>query len=107
MDLAYEFSYDLYDQLATSPETRFHAVYLFIRYLLRVVAEEDVLELGRGPRAISKKRCPRTEADNDEDEVEVEEVDPHFLKDATRTVIWDIAVGCLALSVKVGFVFAV
>jgi hypothetical protein len=32
-----------------------------------------------------------------------EEVDPRLLKDATRTVIWDIAVGCLALSVKVGY----
>ena len=27
---------DLYDLLTTSPETRFHAVYLFLRYLLLV-----------------------------------------------------------------------
>jgi len=40
------------------------------------------------------------EKDGEEEDDEAE-VHRHFLRNATKTVIWDIAVGCLALSVKV------
>ena len=60
---------DLYDVLATSAETRFHAGYLFLRYFLFVgIPEEDSSSL------------------RDEE---------------IQAVIWDIAVACLVLSIKV------
>jgi hypothetical protein len=75
---------------------------MFVRYLLRVVAEENALEPGCVPRSISKERCLMAEKDGeDEDDDDEAEVHRHFLRNATKTVIWDIAVGCLALSVKV------
>ena len=89
------YSYDLDDQLSTSPGTRFHAVYIFMRYLLGVVAHESVLE----PKSISNERHSQVAKREHEDEKLG--VHPHFLEDATRAVIWDIAVRCLALSAKV------
>jgi hypothetical protein len=74
---------------------------MFVRYLLRVVAEENAFELGCVPRSISKERCLMAEKDGEEEEDDEAEVLRHFLRNATKTVIWDIAVGCLALSVKV------
>jgi hypothetical protein len=68
---------------------------MFVRYLLRIVAYENVLE----PKSISNERHSQVAKRQHEDE-ELG-VDPHFLEDTTRTVIWDIAVGCLTLSVKV------
>lgn len=68
---------DLYDLLSTSPETRFHAVYLFLRYLLLVRSSDLSLD----------------DADTDSTSAEDEE--------ALETVMWDMAVACLALSVKV------
>jgi hypothetical protein len=75
---------------------------MFVRYLLHVVAEENVLEFECVPRSISKERCLIAEKDDDDDDDDDEaEIQRHFLRNATKTVIWDIAVGCLALSVKV------
>ena len=75
---------------------------MFVRYLLRVVAEENALEPGCVPRSISEERCLMAEKDEEDDYDDDEaEVHRHFLRNATKTVIWDIAVGCLALSVKV------
>jgi hypothetical protein len=74
---------------------------MFVRYLLHVVAEENALELGCVPRSISKERCLMAEKEDDDDDDDEAEVHRHFLRNATKTVIWDIAVGCLALSVKV------
>jgi hypothetical protein len=75
---------------------------MFVRYLLHVVAEENALELECVPRSISKERCLIAEKDDDDDDDDDEaEIHRHFLRNASKTVIWDIAVGCLALSVKV------
>jgi hypothetical protein len=55
---------------------------------------------------MSQDSCPETEGisdDEDRDGDEDEKDDRHFLRNATRTLIWDIAVGCLALSVKVSW----
>ena len=73
---------------------------MFIRYLLRAVAEEDGVAFGSGFRrrgSISQERDSVADEEEDEDDVPLP-----CIKDATRTVLWDIAVGCLALSVKVG-----
>jgi hypothetical protein len=63
----------LYDQLVTSPETRFHAAYLFVRYFACMLGSP----------------CPSP--------LEFKE-----FHDGLAMVVWDVAVGCLALSVKVG-----
>jgi len=42
------FPSDLYDQLSTSAETRFHAAYMVLRYLLRAVDDESRLGLEQG-----------------------------------------------------------
>ncbi|KIM88073.1 hypothetical protein PILCRDRAFT_269974 [Piloderma croceum F 1598] len=75
---------------------------MFVRYLLLVVAEENVLGLGCVSRSMSEERCLMAKKDDDEedDDDDEAEIHRHFLRNATKTVIWDIAVGCLALSVK-------
>lgn len=93
---------DLYDQLSTSPETRFHAAYMFIRYLLRVV--ENKSEKGHS-RHLSTFDMESGHEDEDTDTDTDTDMEPHFLEHATRSVLWDIAVGCLALSVKVSLPF--
>lgn len=67
----------LYDQLSTSPETRFHAAYIFLRYLLHLFAED-------GAHSILQDLNMETQP-------------------AMECVIWDIAVASLALSVKARF----
>jgi hypothetical protein len=70
---------------------------MFIRYLLRAVAEGDVFGPGYHPSISNAQR-----RDRGGDITKQEEGVPlHCLEDATKNVIWDIAVGCLALSVKV------
>ncbi|KAI0364211.1 hypothetical protein BV20DRAFT_974708 [Pilatotrama ljubarskyi] len=66
---------DLYDILNTSHEVRFHAAHLFLRYFSQV---------GALPAP------SQSDADG-----EIAEYD-----DAVKAVIWDIAVACLAVSVK-------
>ncbi len=66
---------DLYDLLSSSPETRFHAGYLFLRYLLRA-----------RPTAALKLAAASQSSDDQE---------------ALAAITWDVAVACLALSVKV------
>jgi len=54
-----------------------------------------VLGLGCGrSRSVSQDSCPETEGisdDEDRDGDEDEKDDRHFLRNATRTLIWDIA----------------
>lgn len=81
-------SSNLFDQLISSPETRFHAAWMFLRYFFLTMSPESAIWLdpangSTSVIAIKKKRC---------------------LEDIGRMpIIWDIAVGCLALSVKVSF----
>jgi hypothetical protein len=71
---------NLLDQLITSPETRFHAAYMFLRYFYLVRGESgSPLRVTQGNGA--GRVLPS--------------------EDGFELVTWDIAVGCLALSVKV------
>jgi hypothetical protein len=65
---------NLYDQLTSCPETRFHAGWMFLRYFLIVT------ESGAAPS-------------NDHG--------PHAHEEFDALIVWDIALACLALSVKV------
>ncbi|KAI0767274.1 hypothetical protein C8Q74DRAFT_1203943 [Fomes fomentarius] len=69
---------DLYDLLSTSSEARFHATYLFLRYLLLV------------------RSSPSSSSVESEDTASISSDD----QKALEAVTWDIAVACLALSVK-------
>ncbi|KAH7910085.1 hypothetical protein BJ138DRAFT_1194245 [Hygrophoropsis aurantiaca] len=132
---------DLYEQLNTSPETRFHAVYLFMRYFFNVVGGRPIIrdnslvdnmvptsrDCSDTLSAIVEDRNEQeNEPDWDEDEEEEEEelgnsepeeeMDTPMLtprqrlydgeltwgiwKGGRESVTWDIAIGCLALSVK-------
>ncbi|KIJ62446.1 hypothetical protein HYDPIDRAFT_30409 [Hydnomerulius pinastri MD-312] len=98
-------SNDLFDQLTNSPETRFHAAFIFHRYCLRV--------FGQGLKRPS----------NGGERVHVQEIDEFYedAEDVSKGVcsggtilpckepasneelvagVWEVALGCLALSVK-------
>ena len=90
---------------------------MFNQYLLRAVGDGPGLQQGRGrqapgyrsysPDAIAKNIWMRDQHARLEtnEEVQNEEcdmnMDPQLLEDATRSIVWDVAVGCLAWSVKV------
>jgi len=84
---------DLFNELSSSPETRFHAVYVFLRFFYRVMSDESSIEqvtLSDGTRylrRISEGSGSGRQASMDEE--------------GRKLMIWDIAVGSLALSVKV------
>ena len=68
---------DLYDLLSSSAETRFHAAYLFMRYHMQV----------RSDSSSASSTNAATQPPEDQE--------------ALEAVTWDVAVACLALSVKV------
>ncbi|KAK7024032.1 hypothetical protein R3P38DRAFT_2956112 [Favolaschia claudopus] len=77
---------DLYDQLLSSPETRFHAVYLFMRYWYLLMAdakEKERIQLMQAAAAVT--------GDDGDDEV------PSM---GWKLVVWDCCLACLAISVK-------
>ncbi|KAJ3788106.1 hypothetical protein GGU10DRAFT_347011 [Lentinula aff. detonsa] len=79
---------DLTEQLLSSPETRFHAAYLFRRFFHLVFGaaqESDVKE-----------------KESNHSETVLETFSRKFTWDleGSELVTWDVAVGCLALSVK-------
>ena len=80
---------ELYDQLTTSPETRFHAVYMLVRYFYLTMGES---ERGRGGGAV--------EGDGGDGMVGFGELG-FGQEEGWDLITWDVAVGCLALSVKV------
>ena len=67
---------DLYDLLSTSLEVRFHAAHLFLRYLLLA------------------RSSPSSAASEDTASISSED------QESLEAITWDIAVACLALSVK-------
>lgn len=105
---------DLHDQLSTSPDTRFHAAYIFLRYFYLV---------GDGSQATSNRASICEDQSDDEDssidwgseypEMEMERKTQKGslrllqldlgLTEGREMVTWDTAVACLALSVKVQF----
>ncbi|KAL1741627.1 hypothetical protein HDZ31DRAFT_76031 [Schizophyllum fasciatum] len=98
----------LYDQLSTSPETRFHAVVLLLTCLKQTVEEGNWADFvnskiraslvedaaGHESSAQLARGAERT-LDEDLAEYEAEE-----LVDGLRLIVWDAAIGALALSVK-------
>ncbi|KAH6905150.1 hypothetical protein BKA70DRAFT_1431236 [Coprinopsis sp. MPI-PUGE-AT-0042] len=64
---------NLYDQLSSCPETRFHAVWMFLRYFLLVTESNG-----------TPSNYPGS----------------HSHEEFDALIVWDIALACLALSVK-------
>lgn len=69
---------------------------MFIRYILRAVGQDYNTGERTKTSAEHPSDIPRVECQDSCD------MDPSFLANATSTILWDVAVGCLALSVKVG-----
>ncbi|TFK63164.1 hypothetical protein BDN72DRAFT_882234 [Pluteus cervinus] len=77
---------DLVDQLSSSPETRFHAVYMFLRYCFVIIGQNDC-DTANIPGSKSTKKYKGMDREV-------------LLEDGQKLLLWDIALGCLALSVK-------
>ncbi|KAI5891454.1 uncharacterized protein SCHCODRAFT_01154428 [Schizophyllum commune H4-8] len=110
----------LYDQLATSPETRFQAVVLFLACLKQTVKESNWGEFvderirkrlvadeakeggtGVGDQAGAATGTQTSAHDAEYDyETDLAEYEAEELVDGLRLIVWDTAVGALALSVK-------
>ncbi|KAF8625452.1 hypothetical protein AX17_006853 [Amanita inopinata Kibby_2008] len=83
---------DLHDELSTSPETRFHAIYIFLRFFHCVMSGESHTEqvtLSDGTTRL-REIC---EDNGRRNQVSLEEK-------GRKLMVWDIAIGSLALSVK-------
>nr|GAT54434.1 predicted protein [Mycena chlorophos] len=83
---------DLTDQLNTSPETRFHAAHLFLRYFRILMANEK--ERARIEALQSDELQEVPVADMDSEDITTQ------LSEGWRWMLWDAAVACLAISVK-------
>ena len=80
---------DLMDQLKNSPETRFHAAWLFLRFFYLTMSPE-------------RNSGPRNNALNLSRQSSLNSVTSTSINQEGRDlIIWDIAIACLALSVKV------
>ena len=80
---------DLMDQLKNSPETRFHAAWLFLRFLYLTMSPDRNTGSRNNARNISRQSSlnSNTSASTNQE--------------GRDLIIWDIAIACLALSVKV------
>ncbi|KAG6893927.1 hypothetical protein C0992_008145, partial [Termitomyces sp. T32_za158] len=77
---------NLVDQLSTSPETRFHAAYLFMRFFWIVGLSTE----GSGTRSAEGGKARETWAFGSE-----------LDEEGRRLVTWDVGVTCLGISIKV------
>ncbi|KAJ7494400.1 hypothetical protein B0H11DRAFT_2227817 [Mycena galericulata] len=80
---------DLIDQLLTSPETRFHAAYMFVRYFYLVMGdseERQKVERMQQAAAAAQNEMP---------------YDQSIPPDGWGLVAWDCCLACLAISVKI------
>ncbi|KAF8838225.1 hypothetical protein BDN67DRAFT_1070877 [Paxillus ammoniavirescens] len=106
---------DLFDQLSNSPHTPFHAVHIFHRYCLLAVGPDSQCEPSQihteGTNGIDETADMTDELGEDSSGAceRVTSVVPRKLvnqgdwngaKEGWETVIWDLVIGCLALSVK-------
>ena len=80
---------DLMDQLKNSPETRFHAAWLFLRFFYITMSPDR----NAGPRN-STRYLSRHSSLNSNTSASTNQ-------EGRDLIVWDIAVACLALSVKV------
>ena len=88
---------DLMDQLKNSPETRFHAAWMFLRYFYLTMSPDLNMDTGTRNNARNLSRQSSLNS-NASASTNLERRDH---------VIWDIAIACLALSVKVSLLFLV
>jgi len=84
---------DLMDQLKNSPETRFHAAWMFLRYIYLTMSPK----LSMGPKSISRNLSRQSSLNSN--------ISASTDQEGRDLIIWDLAVACLALSVKVTFIF--
>ncbi|KAF8191605.1 hypothetical protein K438DRAFT_897454 [Mycena galopus ATCC 62051] len=80
---------DLIDQLLYSPETRFHAAYMFARYWYLLMGDRKHKD-----RLKSMQEAAAAAEDNDSPD------DPTVPSEGWNLVIWDSCLACLAISVK-------
>ena len=80
---------DLMDQLKNSPETRFHAAWLFLRFFYLTMSPDR----NTGPRNNTRYLSRQSSLNSNTSAVTNQE--------GRDLIIWDIAIACLALSVKV------
>ncbi|KAJ7042037.1 hypothetical protein C8F04DRAFT_1078088 [Mycena alexandri] len=79
---------DLIDQLLYSPETRFHAAYMFVRYFYLLMGHDET-------RArVESMQASALAAENEMP------FDPTIPAEGWSLVVWDCCVACLAISVK-------
>jgi hypothetical protein len=78
---------DLIDQLKNSPETRFHAAWLFLRFFYLTMSPDR--NTGNNARNISRQSSMNSNTSGSTNQ------------EGRDLIIWDIAIACLALSVKV------
>ncbi|KAJ7765786.1 hypothetical protein B0H16DRAFT_1524400 [Mycena metata] len=79
---------DLIDQLLYSPETRFHAAYMFVRYFYLLMGRDE------NRARIESMQASALAAENEMP------FDPTIPPDGWALVVWDCCVACLAISVK-------
>jgi D-alanyl-lipoteichoic acid acyltransferase DltB (MBOAT superfamily) len=80
---------DLMDQLKNSPETRFHAAWLFLRFFYLTMSPER----NSGPRDNARNLSRQSSLNSN--------TSASTNQEGRDLIIWDIAIACLALSVKV------
>ena len=80
---------DLMDQLKNSPETRFHAAWLFLRFFYLTMSPDR----NSGPRNNARNISRQSSLNSN--------TSASTNQEGRDLIIWDIAIACLALSVKV------
>ena len=80
---------DLIDQLKNSPETRFHAAWLFLRFFYLTMSPDRYMGPRNNAGNISRQSSLNSNSSASTDQ------------EGRDLIIWDIAIACLALSVKV------
>ena len=84
---------DLMDQLKNSPETRFHAAWMFLRYFYLTMSPNPNTGNPRNLSHLSRQSSLNSN------------ISASTNQEGRDLIIWDIAVACLALSVKVKLLF--
>ena len=83
---------DLMDQLKNSPETRFHAAWLFLRFFYLTMSPDRNTDPWNNARNLSHQSSLNSN------------ISESTNQEGRDLIIWDIAIACLALSVKVTFI---
>ncbi|CAA7264492.1 unnamed protein product [Cyclocybe aegerita] len=81
--------FNLFDQLKNSPQTRFHAAWMFLRYFYLTMSPEVEPKESKSKDSLSRQSSL--------DSITTTSTE----REGRDLVVWDIAVGCLSLSVKV------